>query len=135
MIKKFLYLKKKTIEKIINEEVNLWYGIYISNKKVGWFNGSYNKFNDDLYKIEEKLYLLIDMPGLEEGNKITTEKEITSSMLFENTFPYRMVKYNEHDSSVMHAHDYAVIKQIKSSRHFKWYNYRNFMLLNLVLLS
>ena len=87
--------KKKTIEKIINKEVNLWYGVYISNKKVGWFNGSYNKLNDDLYKIEEKLYLLMDMPGLEEGSKITTESEITSSMFYESTFPYRMVKYNE----------------------------------------
>ena len=69
--------KNKTIEKIINEKVNDWYGVYISNKKVGWYNGSFNKFNDDLYKIEEKLYLLMDMPGLEEGSKITTESKIT----------------------------------------------------------
>ena len=87
--------KKKTIEKIINEEVNLWYGVYISNKKVGWFNGSYNKLNDDLYKIEEKLYILMDMPGLEEGSKITMKSDITASMIYESTFPYRMVKYNE----------------------------------------
>ena len=87
--------QKKIIEKIINENVNLWYGVYISNKKVGWFNGIYNKFNDDLYKIEEKLYLLMDMPGLEEGSKITTESKITYSMFYESTFPYRMVKYDE----------------------------------------
>ena len=74
--------KNKTIEKIINEKVNDWYGVYISNKKVGWYNGSFNKFNDDLYKIEEKLYLLMDMPGLEEGSKITTESKITYSMFF-----------------------------------------------------
>ena len=87
--------KNKTIEKIINEKVNDWYGVYISNKKVGWYNGSFNKFNDDLYKIEEKLYLLMDMPGLEEGSKITSESKITYSMFYESTFPYRMVKYDE----------------------------------------
>ena len=87
--------KKKIIEKIINENVNLWYGVYISNKKVGWFNGIYNKFNDDLYKIEEKLYLLMDIPGLEEGSKITMESETTYSMYYERIFPYRIVKYNE----------------------------------------
>tara|TARA_B100000989_G_scaffold142368_1_gene106031 strand:+ start:476 stop:2014 length:1539 start_codon:yes stop_codon:yes gene_type:complete len=87
--------KKKIIEKIINENVNLWYGVYISNKKVGWFNGIYNKFNDDLYKIEEKLYLLMDIPGLEEGSKITMESETTYSMYYESIFPYRIVKYNE----------------------------------------
>ena len=87
--------KNKTIEKIINKKVNEWYGVYISNKKVGWYNGSFNKFNDDLYKIEEKLYLLMDMPGLEEGSKITTESKITYSMFYESTFPYRMVKYDE----------------------------------------
>ena len=87
--------KNKTIEKIINEKVNEWYGVYISNKKVGWYNGSFNKFNDDLYKIEEKLYLLMDMPGLEEGSKITSESKITYSMFYESTFPYRLVKYDE----------------------------------------
>ena len=87
--------KKKIIEKIINENVNLWYGVYISNKKVGWSNGIYNKFNDDLYKIEEKLYLLMDIPGLEEGSKITMESETTYSMYYESIFPYRIVKYNE----------------------------------------
>ena len=86
--------KKKIIEKIINENVNLWYGVYISNKKVGWFNGIYNKFNDDLYKIEEKLYLLMDIPGLEEGSKITVESETTYSTYYERIFPYRIVKYN-----------------------------------------
>ena len=87
--------QKKTIEKIINKETNLWYGVYIGNKKVGWFNGSYKKHNNDLYKIEEKNYLLMDIPGLEKDSKITMETEMTVSIFYENKFPYKMLKYNE----------------------------------------
>ncbi len=87
--------KKKSIEKIINENINLWYGVYISNKKVGWFRGNYNRLNDDLFKIEEELFFLMDVPGEEDGSKITMESNSKVSMYYETKFPFKLVKYEE----------------------------------------
>lgn len=86
--------KKNTIEKLINKKTDLWYGVYISDNKVGWFNGEYVKVKDNFFMIEEEIFLSMSVPG-NDGSKISMESNTKISMFYDTKSPYKLIKYDE----------------------------------------
>ena len=64
--------KKNTLKKLINKNEDSWYGIYVSDNKVGWFNfksgifSGVNKKKDKFFKIIEEYFISMSTPGNDE---------------------------------------------------------------------